>query len=206
VLPTAVAGTSNEKAAQQIANNLKESGKLKGYRVGVKYEDGVAWLSGTVTSQQQLKLAEQIARNSAGVDHVICKLEVVAPEGNSFETPAAYQQQSKLSQRPSGTTRTAPRNNMPVPYAYTQGNVQAAAYQQAQYCPDGGYADGGMAPMGQGYALAELRGFAKLRCPVLSAAVFGIRLAIHWPVLSLPTSSAGMAESDPGMGRWLVVP
>ena len=45
-LPTAFAATSNEQAAQQIANNLKESGQLKGYRVGVKYEDGVAWLVG----------------------------------------------------------------------------------------------------------------------------------------------------------------
>jgi hypothetical protein len=153
-LPTAVAATSNEQAAQQIANNLKESGQLKGYRVGVKYEDGVAWLSGTVTSRQQLKIAEQIARNSAGVDHVICKLEVDAPEGENFGTPAAYQQQAPQTKKAHGTAKAAGgRSNMPVPYAYTQGNVQAAAYAQpTQYCPDGGYADGGMAPTGQAYA------------------------------------------------------
>ena len=147
-LPTATAATSNEKTAQQIANNLKESGRLKGYRVGVKYEDGVAWLSGTVTSDQQRTIAEHIARNSAGVDHVICKLDVVAPGGQGAETPASYQQQraTKPAQQPRS-------NSMPVPFAYTQGgNVQAASFQQAQYCPEGGYADGGMAPMGQAYA------------------------------------------------------
>ena len=41
----------DRNAAQQIAENLKRSGELKDYRVGVKYEDGVAWLMGTVTSQ-----------------------------------------------------------------------------------------------------------------------------------------------------------
>jgi hypothetical protein len=175
-MPPAFAATSNEKAAQQIANNLKASGKLKGYRVGVKYEDGVAWLSGTVTSPSQLKMAEQIARNSAGVDHVICKLEVAGPESEGSAAPASYNQgpsnqepgnqgpsKQELSNQaprraanPSSLARAATkRSNMPVPYAYTtgQGNVQAAAYnQQAQYCPEGGYADGGMAPMGSGYA------------------------------------------------------
>jgi hypothetical protein len=153
-LPTAFAATSNEQMAQQIASNLKESGRLKGYRVGVKYEDGVAWLSGTVTSPQQLKIAEQIARNSEGVDHVICKLEVVAPEGENYGTPAAYQQQAKQTRKPSVPNRAGgAQGNMPVPFAYTQGNVQPAGYAQpAQYCPEGGYADGGGAPMGQSYA------------------------------------------------------
>lgn len=150
-LPTAFAATSNEQMAQQIASNLKESGQLKGYRVGVKYEDGVAWLSGTVTSQQQLRIAEQIARNSDGVDHVICKLEVTTAEGQNVGTPAAYQQQAKKPNRTAKSARA--QSSMPVPFAYTQGGVQPAGYAQpAQYCPEGGYADGGGAPMGQSYA------------------------------------------------------
>lgn len=152
-LPSATAATSNEKAAQQIAKNLKDSGKLKGYRVGVKYEDGVAWLMGTVTSEKQLQIAEQIASNTPGVDHVICKLEVASPESESFE-PAAYQQEPQTERRPATLAKPASRqrSNMPVPFASTgQGPVQAAAYsQQTQYCPDGGYAQGGMAPMGMG--------------------------------------------------------
>jgi hypothetical protein len=154
-VPSASAATSNEQAAQQIASNLKQSGKLKGYRVGVKYEDGVAWLTGTVTSERQLQIAQQIARNTEGVDHVICKLEVESGNEN-FETPASYQEREPSRSQGVPSKPSAQRNSMPVPYAYTspQG-VQAAAYsqsQQAQYCPDGGYAEGGgMAPMGMSH-------------------------------------------------------
>lgn len=152
----ATAATSNEKAAQQIAKNLKDSGKLKGYRVGVKYEDGVAWLMGTVTSEKQLQIAEQIASNTPGVDHVICKLEVASPKSESFE-PAAYEAQPAPERKPAALAKAATRqrSNMPVPFASTigPGNVQAATYsQQAQYCPDGGYTDGGgMASMGMSH-------------------------------------------------------
>jgi BON domain len=143
------AASENENMAQQIAQNLKESGKLKGYRVGVKYEDGVAWLRGTVTSPQQKSIAEQIARTSPGVDHVVSKLDIVPVEGNqpemhvSFQEPVGNPTNGKPLAKP--TSRSA-SSNMPVPYAYTgQGqNVQAASYsQQAQYCPDGGCMDGG---------------------------------------------------------------
>ncbi len=158
VVPSALAAT-NEQAAQQIAKNLKDSGRLKGYRVGVKYEDGVAWLMGTVTSEKQMQIAEQIASNTPGVDHVICKLEIAAPAGENLE-PASYEQRPQVVSKPLGQQSrpaVARRSNMPVPYAYTgqgpmpQGNVQAAAYsQQAQYCPEGGYG----APMGMSHTPA----------------------------------------------------
>ncbi|TWU27531.1 BON domain-containing protein [Bythopirellula polymerisocia] len=153
---TTTAATSNENTAQQIADNLKESGRLKGYRVGVKYEDGVAWLKGTVTSEHQKMLTEEIARNSEGVQHVISKIEVVGIEESA--TPASFEQSKAASNsapQRQASRQVAPRqaqrnsSNMPVPYAYTspQGNIQAASYsQQAQYCPEGGYmpgADGG---------------------------------------------------------------
>jgi hypothetical protein len=162
--PEATAATSNEKAAQQIAKNLKDSGKLKGYRVGVKYEDGVAWLSGTVTSEKQLRIAEQIASNTPGVAHVICKLEVARPGSESFE-PVAYQQEPPAEKRLASSPKPAARqrSNMPVPFASTSpSNVQSAAFsQQAQYCPDGGYAQGGgmgMDPMGMSHMPAASGG------------------------------------------------
>ncbi|QEG36195.1 BON domain-containing protein [Bythopirellula goksoeyrii] len=164
---TTTAATSDENAAQHIADNLKESGKLKGYRVGVKYEDGVAWLKGTVTSPQQKQIAEEIARSSNGVQHVISKIEVEQPVQDSA-TSSSYGQAEAASfgsaqagQAPrQGAPRQAQRNNnMPVPYAYMgqQGqnaNVRAASFsQQAQYCPDGACmpgAGGGMGGMGMG--------------------------------------------------------
>ena len=73
------AAMSDETMAQLIANDLKESGRLKDYRVGIKYKDGVAWLMGTVTSRQQKQVAELIAGNSQGVVHVVSKLEIESP-------------------------------------------------------------------------------------------------------------------------------
>jgi hypothetical protein len=68
----------DRETAQAIANNMKNSGRLKDYRVGVKYHDGVAWLTGTVTNDVQKSNAELIARRSAGVERVISKLEIAS--------------------------------------------------------------------------------------------------------------------------------
>lgn len=165
-LVTAVSGTmistgaaqAGDDTAQTIAKNLKESGKLKDYRVGVKYEDGVAWLMGTVTSPQQKRIAEQVARQSAGVDHVISKLKV---EGGS-NAPAA-DNQLQVASREIPVTRRAPkdqrgkvRSNMPVPYARTGGmpqgrpvqpaNFSQAQHQQAQYQQGGPMPPAAMGP------------------------------------------------------------
>jgi len=79
LLPAAWARGENpaERAmAQHIGSQLKESGQLRNYRIGVEYSDGVAKLTGTVTSAQQREAALRLARQIEGVDHVVCKLKV----------------------------------------------------------------------------------------------------------------------------------
>ena len=139
------AGTSDEAVAKTIANELKESGRLKDYRVGVKYKDGVVWLSGTVTNRQQKQIAEMLVNNCPGVEHVVSKLEV--------ESGGAISQVSAAQNR-----RKPQSNNMPVPYARAGQGVRPAGYaQQANFCPGGncmpgggtmGHAPGGGAPGG----------------------------------------------------------
>ncbi len=154
------AANSDENRAQQIAGDLKQSGKLKDYRVGVKYEDGVAWLTGAVTSGQQRQIAEEVARQSPGVTHVVNKLEV---ENSGLKTEAtesaeateateskmaesrkpevARSRQANFQQRPMAAQQRrpiarrpqakAPRNNMPVPYASAgRQGVRPAAYSR----------------------------------------------------------------------------
>ncbi|QDT69466.1 periplasmic protein [Planctomycetes bacterium MalM25] len=75
-----------DEMAGQVAQTLRESGQLKNYRVGVKYEDGVAWLMGSVTSPEQSETAAKLAGTVEGIQHVINKLEVVAPKQTA--TPA----------------------------------------------------------------------------------------------------------------------
>jgi BON domain len=73
---TASADTAAEKRmAQQIGSHLKQSGQLQNYRVQVKYQDGVAYLAGSVASAEQRDIAVRLAQQVNGVTHVICKLE-----------------------------------------------------------------------------------------------------------------------------------
>jgi hypothetical protein len=136
------AETAGDRAiAQQIAQNMKESGHLKDYRVGVKYQNGVAWLMGSVTSAEQKEIAEQIARESEGVERVICKLDVKGGQPNeavqpasNFQEPAQYQAQNNVPQMRRVAQPNAGNAGAPLPYARTMGpNVQTAGY-----CPPGG--------------------------------------------------------------------
>ena len=51
---------SAKEMAQRVADTLRESGELSNYRVGVKYQDGVAWLLGSVTSKEQANTASRL--------------------------------------------------------------------------------------------------------------------------------------------------
>ncbi len=161
--------------AQHVANSIKESGQLQNYRLGVKYQDGVAWLLGSVSSDQQQQAAIQLAQSVEGVDQVICKLEVegttdalVSPAAQLAETsePAietAEFQPAPIQELPSPVPAAAPQGNrrvaqMPRPMSMSQASAIRTAANQGQpmpasYCNScygGGYR-GGMAPQPSGY-------------------------------------------------------
>lgn len=103
--------------AQQVANSIKESGQLSNYRLGVKYQDGVAWLLGSVTSEDQEQRAIELASTVAGVDQVISKLEIegpaetlVSPEAEITKAaPASEQNFALASTAPVAPSATSPR-------------------------------------------------------------------------------------------------
>lgn len=71
-----LAGEAEDQAvANQIAKNLKESGRLQNYRIGVAYRDGTAWLNGSVTDAEQLVAALEVAQQTEGVKDVVNRLE-----------------------------------------------------------------------------------------------------------------------------------
>ena len=47
VLAPAVSRADDQETAQKVANNMRTSGRMKGYNVGVKVQEGTAWLNGT---------------------------------------------------------------------------------------------------------------------------------------------------------------
>lgn len=166
-----------EQKANQVAQCLRESGQLKNYRVGVKYEDGVAWLMGSVTCAEQSAIAEELASQVEGVTHVVNKLEIVEPATPSVTKSAAPLKLASLDQTepqgleasleaaplppnpmPSaqGPAQGAPSRGMPLamrPAAGMYPGVPQQGVQPAQY--GAAYAGGGMP---QGYSTGGAQG------------------------------------------------
>ena len=79
--------------AATVANKLRDTGAMKGYRVNVKAKSGTVWLEGTVSNPKQIEAAVAAAENVEGVERVVNRLSVgdkQAPaEGNAFALPAS---------------------------------------------------------------------------------------------------------------------
>jgi hypothetical protein len=88
--------TEDKAAAEQIATVLRDSGQLNNYSVGVKYRDGTVWLSGRVTSDQQMQAALDIVSELEGIEQIVNNLSVGGGSG---------------LQQPLGTRSTARRTS-----------------------------------------------------------------------------------------------
>src|SRR5215471_13261622 len=136
------AQSADDKAmAQTIGNQLKESGQLHDYRVGVKYHEGTAVLTGSVANERQLATAIGLTQRMDGVSRVVNHLTIASPSGNAgsdlelgsslghasqlsarYPRPRVEQAslQQDIAQRPQGPPMRAPqpyRSNMPMPMA-----------------------------------------------------------------------------------------
>lgn len=79
VVPTlALAG--NQEVAEQIARNLRDSGQMSDYKIGVKYQDGVAWLRGRVVDEEQMNTALKLVFQTPGVTRVVNEMTIASPE------------------------------------------------------------------------------------------------------------------------------
>lgn len=72
----AYGGERDQQIATQVAQTLKDSGKLTNYEIAVKFRDGTARLEGWVNNQQQLDAALSIVQTSPEVDRVINLLQI----------------------------------------------------------------------------------------------------------------------------------
>ncbi len=141
--------TQDKAIAQEIGNQLKASGQLRDYRIGVKYKEGVAALSGTVTDQQQLITAVRLTQGMSNVHHVVNNLTITG-QSNSLAKPAS-QQTGRASYHGPGpqaalATRTSYQpNGAQQPMIRQPMNGQANQGQAMQRQPQ--YQ--GLLPMGQ---------------------------------------------------------
>ncbi len=112
--PTASWGGDRE-VAQQIANNLKTSGQLQGYKIGVKVNGNVAELGGTVRDEQQMTNAMYIAKNTTGVDNVVNNLTIVRQNDDSPLDKLRHAQMSdKAATAPAVAAPAMPALSMPA--------------------------------------------------------------------------------------------
>lgn len=78
----------NQEVADQIGSRLKASGQMQGYyKIAVTYQDGTAWLSGQVSTQEQAETAMRIASQTQGVTRVENALTV----GTATKQPSQRQ-------------------------------------------------------------------------------------------------------------------
>ncbi|MGE3240202.1 MAG: BON domain-containing protein [Pirellulales bacterium] len=114
------AQSAQDKAiAQQIGSQLKQSGQLHDYRIGVKYKDGVAALSGTVANQQQLHAALQLTQQMNGVDQVVNNLSIAKETKQNFGKPATLNRASQANFAANG-----PQSGMATRTSYQQSGPQ----------------------------------------------------------------------------------
>jgi len=81
----------NQQVAEQVAANLQRSGQLESYKIGVKYQDGTAWLRGRVSSLDQMNKALTLAFQTPGVTRVVNDLTISS--GDEAAEPKAPQVQ-----------------------------------------------------------------------------------------------------------------
>jgi hypothetical protein len=146
LLPAANASAQlagEQRVAQQIRGHLKNSGQLHNYRVGVKYHDGIAYLAGSVENEEQRAIAEQLAQEVDGVQHVINKLEIPGrvDAGNSDEMNASERECQEMTEALNRTSFDGmPSDGASVKHAYQNApGLQSQAMQpmpmQAQRMP-----------------------------------------------------------------------
>lgn len=155
VLTAGTAAADDGEMAQQIAVTLRESGALRDYSIGVKYKNGVAWLSGQVKSNAQMSAAVQIAKGAPGVKKVVNKIAVI-PSDAPPQEPSAVQAASFHNAARKGSPQSVPRQRradsrpprpIQVNYPASASNYPAAANNSMPNMGAMPNMGGGMSPM-----------------------------------------------------------
>ena len=119
--------------AKEIRNGLKslqQKGKLTGFSINIKVEDGSVWMEGTVSSDQQRDLALSVAQYSRGVTQVMNGVAIASQEKNSRDVTQAMNGVAIASQE-NGQAKSS-RRRASGPTAGSQQANQVATPQSRQ--------------------------------------------------------------------------
>ncbi len=96
----------NQEVAEKIAANLRDSRQLHGFKIGVKYQDGTAWLQGKVASQDQMNTALKVVFQTPGVTRVVNNMAVAETAAPTAASTAASQPEPVLSDGSAALTQS----------------------------------------------------------------------------------------------------
>jgi len=105
ILVPMFAMAGNQEVAEQIVQNLKHSGKLSDYRIGVRYEDGTVIVKGRVSSQEQMNTVLRLVFKTPSVSRVINQMTIGELETT---TTAARNSSMHSAQRVAGSDTFSP--------------------------------------------------------------------------------------------------
>lgn len=132
-----IANSASRNLAGRIISRLseeKKKGNLRGFSLDVEVDDGVAWLTGSVTTPEQQNLVLEVVRHISGVRKVVNELTVTQP--TSSPSQIAQEVVSKLQQKKA----TGELKDFSVDVEVDQGVVwltgNAASKQQQQIILD----------------------------------------------------------------------
>jgi osmotically-inducible protein OsmY len=143
--------SSDEQIAQEVFRRLqqvKADGRLHGFRLDMKVEDGSVLLDGHVSSPDQKHLTLEIARRVPGVYQVVDMIQVDAPNqvqpASIADTSARRTHPARIAASQVAAAQTAPATLQPTPaqpimaapqMAYYVAQPQALGLQQAMPIP-----------------------------------------------------------------------
>jgi hypothetical protein len=125
IVSPAWAFADDQETAQQIARSLRASGRLSDYSIGVKYQEGTAWLSGRVATKQQMVSALAMAKNLPQVSRVVNNLEVQPSKKTQVVEEGSEIQQTSMPQPEdvAGGAEFEPQPVMSRPMVRTAGEL-----------------------------------------------------------------------------------
>jgi len=109
-----LAFADNQEVATQIAKKLQASGQLSDYKIGVKYQNGTAWLNGRVGNREQMNTALRQVFQTPGVTRVVNQLTTLEAEPAQLEQPSAKVQLASVRNEPSAALPMNQPSNMPA--------------------------------------------------------------------------------------------
>ncbi|MEN6457788.1 MAG: BON domain-containing protein [Thermoguttaceae bacterium] len=139
VMPALVLAGDHE-VAEQIANDLRQSGQMSDdARIGVKFQNGTAFLRGRVSSEAEADTAARLALETPGVGRVDYNgLVVGSPDERSAPVAtrdAAKTRRPGLAKRLEAAFRGNSDRAERVPTSYTQANAEQTSAEEPQELP-----------------------------------------------------------------------